>query len=262
MNSLIIGNTSQLSPYFPTEYERISSRNIVLSKYKNSYYDRIYITFAEQRLNEIKEFKPYFDINVDLTLKIINFFKYRSNAIIVYGSCELWNMYNGAINIQDKFNYDLNCSYTGYCTSKHVMIEKIKSLNEKNIFVLHPFNFNSPYRKPGYLFYKIFDSIINRKKIEIGDTYFYRDIVHPKYVVERSIKCDCDEIVGSGRLIFVNDLIRDLYKSNSLDYDEYVSENLVNSNPKKPLYLKSSKILYNNLLNDTFEDIELFKKIS
>ena len=56
----------------------------------------------------------------------------------------------------------------------------------------------------------------SREKIEIGDTYFYRDIIHPKYVVERSILADKDEIVGSGRLTFINDFIRNLYHFSGL----------------------------------------------
>ena len=71
MNSLVIGNTSQLNFYFPNEYERISSRNINLNSIKDKY-DTIFLLFAEQRtfLNESLSF--FTDVNVDYTLHIIN----------------------------------------------------------------------------------------------------------------------------------------------------------------------------------------------
>ena len=70
------------------------------------------------------------------------------------------------------FNY----SSTNYLDSKRVMIAEIKD-KFNNVIILHPFNFNSIYRKEGFLFYKIFDSIINEKKITIGNTYFYRELL-------------------------------------------------------------------------------------
>jgi len=259
MNSLVIGNTSQLAHYFPEEYEKISSRNVDTNLYKDKFYDRVYITFAEQRLNEVKELEPYVKINTELTFKLTTFFMSRANVVIVYGSCELWNNCVGEISLDNDFNYDLNSPYAGYCISKERLIQNIRMLNAKNVFVLHPFNFNSPYRKPGFLFSKIFDSIVNKKKIEIGDTYFYRDLIHPKYVVERSIKATSDELIGSGRLVFVNDFIRELYKQKGLNYEDYVTEKYDPTliSKKKILYLKSKEIKYNNLLKDTLNDLKL-----
>lgn len=257
MNSLIIGSTSQLAHYFPQEYERIESRFIrekMPLPLKEDFYDRVYICFAEQRL-EINNLEMFIKTNVDLTLDLIKFFNNKSNHIIVYGSCELWNNYNGAIDINDQFNYAAGL-YNNYCISKELMVEKIHETYD-NVSVLHPFNFNSIHRKPGYLFYKIFDSIINKKKIEIGDTYFYRDIIHPKYVVERSLVATSDEIIGSGRLTFINDFIRDLYKNSGLDYDEYVTEKLDNNNKKSIFYLRSKEIKYTNLLKDTIDELAI-----
>jgi nucleoside-diphosphate-sugar epimerase len=265
MNSLVIGNTSQLAHYFPEEYEKISSRNIdedlSLYKYvyKYKYFDRVFITFAEQKrayLQVYKDLEPYTKINTDLTFELVKFFMKKANAVIVYGSCELWNNCSGEIDLNDKFNYDANSVYGGYCFSKQLLSEYIKQLNAKNVFMLHPFNFNSPYRKDDYLFGKIYDSLINKKKIEIGDTYFYRDLVHPKYVVERSIKCTSDEMVGSGRLTYMNDFIRELYKQCNMNYDEYVTENFNLGTPnKKAIYLKTREAKYTNLLTDTLNDI-------
>jgi nucleoside-diphosphate-sugar epimerase len=260
MNSLIIGNTSQLSHYFPIEFERISSRNIDLTLYENSFYDRVFITFAEQRLNQITKDELYIKVNTNMTLELVKFFKDRANVVIVYGSCELWNSYYGEIDLSYPFRYQPRTIYTNYCISKQKMVQEIYSMNVDNVFVIHPFNFNSPYRKSGFLFSKVFDSIINKNKIELGDTYFYRDIIHPKYVVERSMLATSDEIVGSGRLMFVNDFIRTIYNLNRMNYNEWVTENISEntSERKRILFLNSKEIKYNNLLEDTLNDLKKF----
>lgn len=259
--NLVIGNTSQLAHYFPDEgYEKISSRNIDLTKYNDKFYDRIYFCFAEQR-TYLEDQDPFifYDINADYTFDLINFFSKKCNKIIVYGTAELWNNIEGPISI--KYNYDY-CK-TSYIHSKQDMCDVINRLRAdyntayQNIIILHPVNFNSIYRKSGFLFGKIFDSIINKKRIEIGDTYFYRDLIHPKYVVERSIIAEEDEIIGSGRLVFVNDFIRDLYKSAYMDYDDYVIENYdYNLKIKRRInYAENRKIRYTDLLKDTLHDL-------
>lgn len=272
MNNLVIGNTSQLAHYFPDDFIKVSSRNIMrkMHELKSRSYDRIYITFAEQRLHEITDVGAYMKVNHDLTLKIIDELSAYANTIVVYGSCELWNNCMGAITVNEPINYKIPNLYHGYCFSKHIMIKAAKK-KYPNVIAIHPFNFNSPYRKGDFLFAKIFDSIINYKKIEIGDTYFYRDLVHPKYVVERSMLATEDELVGSGRLTFVNDFIRDLYKYadhdlfeyRAMKYEDYVTEKFDNKNQKPILYLKSNEVKYSyfDLLRDTIDDIEKFKKI-
>lgn len=250
MKNLVIGNTSQLSNYFPDDYDKISSRYIDFTN--KTKYDRVYICFAEQRTYIKNDDELFSNINVDYTLKVIDYFSKISNTIIVYGTSELWNNCNGAINIDIPFNY----KPISYILSKELMIYKIKQ-DYHNVIILHPFNFNSIYRKSGFLFYKIFDSIINKKQITIGNTYFYRELLHPKFVVEQSIKAEQDDIIGSGRLIFVNDFIRNLYSHFNLKYEDYVIENFsenITSN-EKIFYLKSKNILYDNLFNDTIIEI-------
>ena len=44
-NNLVIGNTSQLSKYFPDDYRKISSRNINDNDLHGKW-DSVYITFA------------------------------------------------------------------------------------------------------------------------------------------------------------------------------------------------------------------------
>jgi len=253
MNSLVIGNTSQLSYYFPDNYEKISSRNIDFDNYKDKFYDRIYFCFAEQR-TYLGKSDLFLDINVSHTLKILEFFKDKCNNIVVYGTCDLWNKCSGTVRLDMPFDY----KYSDYIYSKDLLCDYIK-MRYDNVIIIHPFNFNSIHRKGGFLFGKIFDSIINEKEIEIGDTYFYRDLIHPKYVVERSILATEDELVGSGRLTHVNDFIRKLYNYFDLDYSKLVKENIIYS--RKNIFCSySTGCLYNTLFEDTINDIIKWKK--
>jgi nucleoside-diphosphate-sugar epimerase len=261
MDNLVIGNTSQLSYYFPDDYIKISSRDLNIDNLKKQDWDRIFICLGESR-KFIDNIKIYDDVNFYLTLDIIDKLKNFSRNIIVYSTCELWNQYDGPIDISKNFNF----FSTPYLQSKYKLSKYILSnINDYyNVFILYPFNFNSVYRNCNFLFGKIFDSIINKKVIEIGDTYFYRDIVHPKFVVEDSINATSHKIVGSGRLIYVNDFIKDLYNYFNMNYNDYVIENIGKYNEydrRKEYYLKSNSCLYGykQLLNDTVEDLD--KKI-
>jgi len=258
MKNLIIGETSQLSYFFPDDYERISSRNVNMSYLHNNKWDSVYITFAEQRvhMNDINFIKPNYIYTLEILENIVN----NSNKVVVYTTCELWNNYVGKVSINDKMIYTYQ---NDYCLSKRVLVEHINDFRKagkwKNIIILHPFNFNSTYRKPGFLFGKIFDSLINKTKIEIGDTRFYRDIIHTKYVVERSIEAKEDQMVGSGRLTFINDYIKDLYSHFDMDFNEYVKENLDSKSRHSDMafYSDQEKIYtYDMLLKDTIEDVE------
>jgi nucleoside-diphosphate-sugar epimerase len=250
MNNLVIGNTSQLSYYFPKDYIRISSREIDFTP--QGFYDRTYICFAEQRtyLNENSD--VFIDTNVNYTLEVIEHYSKISNTVIIYASSELWNKKNGALHVSMPYNY----KKTKYIDSKRIMIEHIKR-RFQNVIILYPFNFNSIYRKPGFLFYKIFDSIINEKKITIGNTYFYRELLHPKFVVEKSLQATSDEIIGAGRLIFVNDFIRSLYSYFGMNYNEYVTENYSENltSDENIFYLNSTDMLYARLLQDTVGEL-------
>lgn len=256
--NLIIGETSQLSPFFPKYYERISSRNVNLNYLRYNRWDSVYITFAEQRttMNDMDFITPNFIYTRDILENLVG----SSNRIIVYTTCELWNNKIGCVYKDDAPNY----TYANdYCLSKEKLINYIKDKREhgfwKNIIIIHPFNFNSTYRRPEFLFGKIFDSLMNKTKIEIGNTYFYRDLVHSKYIVERSMNATEDDMVGSGRLFFVNDFIRDLFKHFNMNYDDYVTENIdTKSRHSEKLFYSYQKDVYtyDRLLNDTIEDIE------
>ena len=254
MNNLIIGNTSQLSFYFPDNYVKISSRNIDFEYHKTQKYNRIFLCFAEQRTFIEDNIVPFIEINYDYTIKVIEELKNYCNKIIFYSTCELWNNINGSININTKFNY------SPYIKSKEMITNYIKE-KYNNVIILYPFNFNSPHRKPGFLFSKIFDSLIHNKKIEIGDTYFYRDIIHPKYVVDRSLLCQKHELVGSGRLTHINDFIRILYKKMDMIYEDYVVENNINNNKikRKTFWVESYINKYEKIIEETVNEIQFIK---
>ena len=261
MRSLVIGNTSQLSYFFPNDYVKVSSRDLDYDFICSENWNKVFICFGESR-KYINNIQLHDDINFYLTMSIINKIKDISNKVIVYSTCELWNQYDGQIDSKLNFNF----YSTPYLQSKYKLSNFILSNKEeyKNVIILYPFNFNSTYRNSEFLFGKIFDSIINKSKIEIGDTYFYRDIIHPKFVVSESIKSEEHQIVGSGRMIYVNDFIRDLYTNYGLEYNDYVTENISKYNEydkRKEYYLRSNNCLYSykQLLNDTIEDID--KKI-
>ncbi len=260
MRSLVIGNTSQLSRYFPEEYVKISSRNIDYSSISKEKWERIFICFGESR-KFIDDFEIHDEVNFRLTMDVIDRLKGVSESIAVYSTCELWNQYDGKIDITMGYNfYSSLYLQSKYKLSKHI----IGSKKYDNVLVMFPFNFNSVHRSSNFLFGKIFDSIINKKKIEIGDTYFYRDIVHPRYVVEESISATSHKIIGSGRLTFVNDYIRDLFAHYEMEYEEYVSENIGKYNEydkRKEYYLGSNECLYGygQLMQDTIKEIDSIK---
>jgi len=257
MRNLIVGSTSQLSYYFPKKYDRISSRNIDFKSIIDGKYNNVFILFAEQRtfLNEDENF--FFKVNVDYTLKLINKIKNYVNKIIIYSTSELWNNVNGEIDLNKKFDY----GYTPYIKSKEVLCDTINEKKNQygNIKIVYPFNFNSPYRKEGFLFGKIFNSILNKEKIIVGDLNFYRDIVHPKIIVKNSIDVTDDLIIGSGELINIEKFVNNLYNLYGLNYKDYISINEVFSSNKRKNYF--SKIKFSSekeLLRLTFNDLRKY----
>ena len=260
MKNLIIGNTSQLSYFFPNDYDRISSRNIDMDYLKNNKWDSVYITFAEQRTHDenVDCLTPNYLYTIELISNLIE----NSNKIVVYTTCELWNNCTGMVSLETDPNWVWH-NKNGYCLSKELLMKHIDIHRGygkwKNVVIIHPFNFNSTYRKEGFLFSKVFDCLINKTHIEIGNTYFYRDMVHTKYIVERSINAKEDEMVGSGRLFFVNDYIRDLFNYFEMDYNEYVTEKIdEKSRHSGKLFYSYQKNVYtyDMLLKDTIDDIE------
>ena len=257
----MIGQTSQIAQYFPKEnIEFVSSRNIDVRRINSQKWDRIYVCSAEQRtFMPMANFEEY---NVQTTISLINQIKSSCNKLVVYSTAELWNKIHGGISLSLKHRFNP----TPYILSKKKMTDVLlKNADEySNVIILYPFNFNSTCRKSGFLFYKIFDSILNKRKIEIGNTYFYRELLHPAYVVKQSILATGHSIIGSGRVVFVNDFIRHLYERSNMIYEDYVLETIDNSKKQeRDIYFLDSKeclYFYSELLSDTLEDIRSHNK--
>ena len=238
--NLIIGSTSQLSFYFPNHFDRISSRNIDFEVIKKTKYDKIFLLFAEQRtfLNEDE-----------------NFF----NQVIIFSTSELWNAYNGVVKLQDPYLYN----FSPYIKSKENLCNHINEYRNKfqNISIVYPFNFNSPYRKDEFLFSKIFKSIIKEEIITIGNTNFYRDILHPSVIVNNCLNIDNDILIGGGELIKISDFIRDLYSNFSMDYKKFIEvQDDFNLHNKRNEYFSETRYSsYQELLNLTTYDIRKYK---
>jgi hypothetical protein len=67
MDNLVIGNTSQLSKYFPEDYVKLSSRNIDKKFIQNKIWDRIFLCFGESR-KFITDEKLYDEVNFEYTV--------------------------------------------------------------------------------------------------------------------------------------------------------------------------------------------------
>lgn len=258
MSNLIIGDTSQLSYFFPKEFHRISSRNIDIKKIKTERYDSIFLLFAEQRtfLNENENF--FKEINVDYTLKIIDELKNYCKKIVSFSTSELWNNIDGAVSVNHKFDYN----YTPYIKSKEILSNYINEYKNiyNNVQIIYPFNFNSPFRKTGFLFSKIFDSLIYKKKIDLGNINFTRDMVHPSIIVREAINNNHDMLIGSGELFNVEKFVKDLFYNLNLNFNDYISYDDSNnlSNLRKNYFSKIRYSNYDSLLNLTLYDIRKY----
>jgi len=257
--NLVIGNTSQQSHYYPKDYIKISSRDIDMNYLKNNEFDSVYITFAEQRIYDSNI--DYITPNFLYTINIINSLINNSNKIVVFTSCELWSNKTGIISNDTKFDYDVNNQYT---VSKMLLaneIKRLRNLDDKynKVKLIHPFYFNSVHRSKYFLFGKIFNSIIANQKIEVGNLDFYRDMVHAKFLVEKSISSEKDMVIGSGKLFNVREFVIDLYSNFDMNYYDYVKEDKINKSNSK--FLRANvdwEYSYNDLLNDTINDIKNF----
>jgi hypothetical protein len=148
-----------------------------------------------------------------------------ARRVVVYSTAELWNDCSGPVGIVTPVQYKPN----HYIQSKYNMSLELKDKQKyPNVSIAYPFNFNGVYRKGDFLFGKVFHSILNKTPIELGDTYYYRDILHPKWAADESMidRVGVDFMIGSGRLVFVNDLIRSLYEAFGLHYRDFVTERI------------------------------------
>ncbi len=259
--NLVIGNTSQQSYYYPDSFVKISSRNIDFDYIRNNSFDSVFITFAEQRIYD--DNVDYIGPNYNYTLRLINELLKKSRKIVIFTSCELWSNLSGMIDINTHPNFNISNQYT---LSKLLLFNEIKRLRKidsiyNNVVILHPFYFNSVHRKEYFLFGKIFDSIVNKKRIQVGNLNFYRDMVHTSFVSQKAIELNSDSMIGSGKLFNVREFVMDLYDIFNMKYNDYVSEDT--SVPCNDKLLRANvdwNYTYDDLVTGTVKDIKTILK--
>lgn len=248
---LILGDTSQLSHYMPNGLVRVDSRNIPNEVFDRKW-NRVYLLFAEQRTihnNDSKYKHDFYNTNVDLTIQVAK--RLKADVIVYFSTTELWNLLEGAITIDTTYQFEQNY----YTDTKYMATVEMKKL--ENVLILYPFNFNSVHRSEDYLFGKVFASVLNERKIKVGNLDIVRDLLHASWVANRSIIADCSQIIGSGTYFNVRQYIRDVYQGCGLSPDDLLEETSEFATQKKLFYLKTDEVLYDyaQLLRDTIHDI-------
>ena len=259
--TLIIGRRSQLSHYlrgslssFSTIYAKDIDKN---TKVLNSEWDTAYLTFGESRKEGV-DISQYDLVNYELTKKYIDSLRYSCKKIVCFSTCELWSNYSGPVDISMKWNYKSN----PYTDSKRKISEYILELNSKNVIVLYPFNFNSPLRTTDFLFGKVFQSILNKKKITLGNTNFKRDIIHPKNLTKRILEIENHEIIGSGHLTHVRHFVNNLYSKFNMNASDWINEVNTRNDRNITEYYSSTRSTqtYKSLLEETFLDLKNYEE--
>jgi hypothetical protein len=248
---LVVGDTAQVARYFPASYTKIPSRQIPGHLYDECY-DEVHLVFGLNVKGLSQTF--YDEVNFHYTLEVMKGFLRRSERVILYSTCELWSDCWGPIDLDTPFKFHAD----PYMLSKWRIVDKLKSLGLRNVITVYPFNHNSIHRKEDFLFGKVFGSILAGKPIEIGDTHYYRDLLHSSYVASVCQHLTRDTMIGSGRMFFVNDVIRDLYRHTGRSYEELVTESIGKWNyvPKNEYYLRGPVLYpYERLLKDTVAEM-------
>jgi nucleoside-diphosphate-sugar epimerase len=260
---LFIGS-GQLAYFWPKQDTIfVSPRNVNIDELSKRNWSNIYIAFAkgDTFLEKPEESESFYAVNVVYTLEIIDALKNKCNKIYFFSTSELWNRHQGALNLEKcLWNFDFD-TYSPYINSKAIVTDKL--LSYRNVIILFPFSFNSPYRtEKRFLFGKIFDSILYQSKTTIGNICHYRDLIHPRFVVKEARNARESKIIGSGRLTHVCDFARALYGRFGMEYSEFVTESGAEELKirRNIFYLDSQKCLYSELFDDTVADIELLRK--
>tara|TARA_X000001388_G_C2218387_1_gene118188 strand:- start:100 stop:861 length:762 start_codon:yes stop_codon:yes gene_type:complete len=250
VTNLIIGNTSQLAQYMPTDFDRVSSRNINVSEIKD--YNKIYVCFAEQRTfdNDL----DFDKINYDYTLSLFDELTAKCDKIIFYSTAMLWENLE-QYGISDEFSYN---EENKYLKSKERITKELKK--RKNVILHYPCNFNSTKRKGGYLFHKLMSACIG-EKIQTGNLDFNREMVHTKYIAQRSLNSEQSEIIAPGFLINLFNFFGDVLNHFGVR-ENWSSVYMENKEKKHDSRHKNidSKYDYDNLLNDVIFDIENYRR--
>lgn len=257
--NLIIGDTSQQSYYYPESFLKLSSRNIDIDYLSKLKFDTVVLPFAEQRIYDKNI--DFIGINYHLTFQIIKSLIENSNRIIIFSSCELWANHSGIVNLETKYSFDES---NEYAVSKRLLVDKIKSMRiiddrYNKVIIIHPFYFNSIHRSSYFLFGKIFNSIINKEKIKVGNLNFRRDMVYTSFFVKNVLDSYSDTIIGAGKLFNARDYITDLYSSFNMKFEDYVLEEYDKNIPVREKLITADvkwNYDYKNLLDDTVMDIK------
>ena len=215
--SLIIGASSQLSRYMSPNIVRVSARNIPNFVWENVW-ENVYILFAEQRtsFSKMEYYKSdFYDVNYALTKQI--FEKISCQNFVFLSTTELWNQCSGSISIETPFNFSQNY----YTDSKLKITNYLLSEGDK-VKIFYPFNFNSKFRKDTFLYKKIYESILNKKKISVGNLDFSREIMHAKFVANQIEINKKSDIIGTGNIINIEKFFKDLYTLKRLDFEFFV----------------------------------------
>lgn len=263
--TLVIGAGSQISHYLRESlsergknYLVITSRSFDdnLSILKEEWND-VYLAFGESRKSGINH-DEYNLVNYDLTKKYIDILRFTSKKIVCFSTCELWGNYTGPVDTGLIWDYKRN----PYTDSKKKISEYILGLNLNHIMISYPFNFNSPLRTNDFLFGKIFKSIIEKKRIELGSTNFKRDIVHPRFLTHRILEMKNHEVIGSGRLTNVRNFIDDIYRRFGMNSQEWITETITQNSHEKitEYYANTVKTQsYESLLDETIQDLKNYR---
>ena len=253
-NKLVIGNSSQIFSFMKNkqDYHAISSRNISSEIFEHEWSD-VYLLFAEQRTiysNDIDYKNMFYEVNYTLTKNLINNLNYK-NAIFISTS-ELWNNTAGGISVNTAFDYNQNY----YTDSKYKITNMC--LEREDVITLFPYNFNSSVRGENFLFGKVFNSIIERRKIEVGDIDFSRELMHARHVADSITTSVKNDIIGRGEVTNVKSFITELYELNGMDIEDYVKIKKSSYDNKKKINWKLVDVVdytYKTLIDDYNWDI-------
>lgn len=261
--NLIIGKNSQLTRYFKDDkrnkYFVTSAKNNMYRSHVDKQWDNVYVFFSEQRtfLASNKDYKDeFYNVNFGLTKQVINDLEYKN--LVFTSTTELWNNVEGPISTSTKKDYIQNY----YTDSKMKITEFILNLDPEKHMIVYPYNFNSIYRKDGFLFSKIYKSIIEEKNITISNIDFDREILHAKYVARCIKDVEKNEIIGAGRLVNVVKFVKELYNLFDLDFKTLVNiDQQKTFSNKRKINWKSvaGDYTYEKLVADTFNEIKKVK---
>ena len=243
---LIIGDTSQLSKCLPLNCDRVSSRNFDSTLVGD--YRKIFVCFAEQRTFDNS--LDFMKINYDYTLELIDSIITKCDDVVFYSTAMLWENLNNYC-IEDEFCYD---DSNQYLVSKEKVTRELRDWSK--VLIHYPCNFNSTYRKPGYLFSKLVHAC-QGNEVSTGNLDFNRELAHTSYVAKRSYESSSSEIIASGFLTNVRNYFHDVIAHFDVQ-PEFIQETIGSHTNKPDSHYKfvDMNYSYENLLQDTIEDIE------